>query len=266
LRFRAFPHNRKRGAQIQIGRNGEPVEFTIRELGDPQDPALAGARGLYESTLDAEERIPWEWVAAAARRGRGQRRDWHSHLLVAEPAPAGNSVIGFAYGAHIRDYGGYACYLGVDPARRGRGVATGLLRGLVQVFREDAAEMGTSLPFVIWESREPAAGASPAERELWVARLRLFRRLGAFQISGLTFWAPNFARRGGTAVPLQLFLLPMAARPEQFLAGALRDVAAGLMRRVYGRDEGDPLFEQTFRSSGRPALRPVEALRDMTNP
>jgi hypothetical protein len=99
---------------------------------------------------------------------------------------------------------------------------------------------------------------------MWVARLRLFRRLGARRIAGLTLWAPNFARRGGEAVPLQLFLLPVDTRPEQFSAGVLREVAAGLMRRVYGRDEGDPLFEQTLSAFSNPSLRPVETLQDMT--
>ena len=65
-------------------------------------------------------------------------------------------------------------------------------------------------------------------------------------------------------MPLQLFLLPVDTRPEDFDAESLREVAAGLMRRVYRRDEGDPLFRQTFSSFRRPALQPVTVLRDLS--
>jgi GNAT superfamily N-acetyltransferase len=232
---------------------------------DPADPAFQQARRLYETTLDAAERIPWVWIEPAGGKSKGSRRGgWSPHLLLAaDNAEPGRPVIGFAYGLHISDYGGYACYLGVDPRHRRRGAGTQLLRQLVQVLREDAAAEGTPLPFVVWESRAPEAAASPESLALWQARLRLFERVGAWWISGVTFLAPNFARGHKEPVPLQLFLLPVDTRPEDFDTLALRRVAAGLMSCVYGPQKGDLLFDQTMASARHPQLRPVGDLADV---
>jgi GNAT superfamily N-acetyltransferase len=236
---------------------------------DPDDPALDQARRLYEATLEPAERIPWEWIAGAvAGRAAWRPGTWGPHLLLAAPRHGSRTaaVAGFAYGAHVPNYGGYACYLGVDPHQRGRGIGTRLLRLLVDVFRVDAAGAGVPLPFVVWESHAPGPEATEEQRPLWQARLRLFAGVGAWWVAGLTFHAPNFARRGAAPVPLQLFLVPVDTPAERWDADALRGVAAGLLQRVYGRREGDPLFERTLPSDCRPVLRPVAALREQAAP
>jgi GNAT superfamily N-acetyltransferase len=233
---------------------------------DPDDPAVDQARRVYEATLDPAERIPWDWVAGAvAGRAAWRPGTWSPHLLLAAPrlrSRAGR-VHGFAYGAHVPDYGGYACYLGVDPHHRGHGTGTRLLRLLVQVLKVDALCEGTALPFVVWESHAPGPDATEEERHLWEARLRLFERVGAYWVAGLTFHAPNFARRSEGPVPLQLFLVPMDTPAGRWDPNGLRGVAAGLLRQVYGRDEGDRLFELTLPPDARPTLRPVSALREL---
>jgi hypothetical protein len=40
-------------------------------------------------------------------------------------------------------------------------------------------------------------------------------------------------------------------------------VAAGLLQRMYGRREGDLLFERTLPPGGRPVLWPVSVLREL---
>jgi ribosomal protein S18 acetylase RimI-like enzyme len=232
---------------------------------DPGDPSLEQARQLYESTLDPAERIPWRWIADAVSARAGWRPGgWSPHLLLAAPRRkrgAPGPVVGFAYGIHVPDYGGYACYLGVDPGQRRRGVGKRLLRLLIQVLRVDAACEGTALPFVVWESRQPPDDAPEEQWALWRVRLRLFERVGAWWIAGLTFMAPSFARGRERAVPLQLFLVPVDAAPDEFDVDRLRQVAAGLMRRVYGRNAGDSLFDETLCPTCRPTLQPVAALR-----
>jgi GNAT superfamily N-acetyltransferase len=239
-----------------------PTEsLTCWEALDPEDPVLERARHLYETTLPAEERIPWQWIehAVAARR-TWRPGHWSPHLLLAGPRQdhvKGEPAIGFAYGAHVPGFGGYACYLGVDARHRGRGTGTRLLRLLVRVFQVDAACEGVPLPFVMWESRRPESSATEEERAVWRARLRLFAKVGAFWIDGVDFLAPNFARRQGPPVPLQLFLIPVDQPAEAFDAAALRAVAAALHESVYGRSTGDPLFERTLPTGSRPVLRPA---------
>jgi hypothetical protein len=230
---------------------------------DADDPALADVQRLYESTLDAEERIPWAWIAGSvAARREWRPGQWSRHLLIAAPRPrrGRGKPLGFAYGLYLPDYGGYACYLGVDTKERRRGVGTTLLRLLVRFLQLDAACEGEDLPFVIWESRRPEPGAPAEALESWQARLRLFARVGALWIGGVTLLTPNFQRRGGSPVPLQLFLLPVDRPAEAFNAAALRGVTAELLSRVYGREPGDPLFEKTLPPGLEPVLRPVAAL------
>lgn len=159
-------------------------------------------------------------------------------------------------------YGGYCCYLGVDPSRRRQGIGTRLMRLLPHVLRVDAECAAEALPFVVWESRAPVA--TVASRAPWEARLRLFEKLGACWIAGMTFWAPSFNPGSEQSVSLQLFLLPVDQRADAFDAHKLRAVAAGLFRGVYRRQEGDPLFEKTLASARRPALRPVSAIDHFT--
>jgi GNAT superfamily N-acetyltransferase len=241
--------------------------ITCWEALDPSDPALARARHLYETTQAAPERIPWAWIAGAvADRHAWRPGHWAPHLLLAAPRSAADdadSVVGFAYGIHVPDYGGYVSYLGVDPHRRRQGAGTRLLRLMTCVLRVDAACEGVPLPFVVFESRRPDPGAGAEEMNLWRARVALFARAGAWWVEGLTFFAPNFARRQGPPVPLQLFLIPVETPVGEFVAAALRDVAAGLLREVYGRREGDALFGRTSPPGCRPALAPAtEALSE----
>jgi hypothetical protein len=225
---------------------------------DPASPVLARVRRLYEETQPAAERIPWRWIeAAVTERARWRPGRWAAHLLLAGPRAKRDGVVGFAYGIHLPGYGGYATYLGVAQGWRRRGLGLRLLRLLTLLLRADAACEGTPLPFVLWESHRPDPDVPPEEKQLWQARLRLFTRAGAAWVSGLTLYSPDFNHRGGSPVPLQLFLMPVDTPAEAFDAAALRQVAAGLLGEVYGRDRGDVLFDRTLPPGCTPQLRPA---------
>ena len=44
------------------------AEVVCREILDTDDPVLPAARFIYETTLDEDERIPWEWLARTPER------------------------------------------------------------------------------------------------------------------------------------------------------------------------------------------------------
>jgi GNAT superfamily N-acetyltransferase len=225
---------------------------------DPADPVLEQVRQLYEATQAAGERIPWRWIAEAVASRPGWRPGhWSPHLFLAAPPHLRGAVAGFAYGIHVPDYGGYISYLGVDSHHRRQGIGARLLRLLTRVLQVDAACEGVPLHFVLWESRRPDPSAPAEAWDLWRARLRLFERVGAWWVAGITFLAPNFARRKEPPVPLQLFLVPVDTPAEAFDPAALREAAAGLFREVYGRQEGDPLVERSLPPECRPTLRPA---------
>jgi GNAT superfamily N-acetyltransferase len=234
-----------------------PEAFLCHEALDPTAPALAQAGALYEATQPADERIPWEWIARSVA-GRAARRpgDWCPHLILATSRATrrgAEDVVGFAHGIFLGGLGGYLAYLGVDERQRGRGVGRRLIGTLAAVFQVDSAGLGAELPFVVWESRPPP-DVDPA---LWATRVRLFDRVGAWWLSGLTFHAPNPSDRGAPGVPLQLFLLPVATGAETFGPDELRGVAAGLFRAVYKVPQSHALYRRSLPPSCRPALRPA---------
>jgi hypothetical protein len=228
-----------------------------------KEPAVRQARRLYKASLPAEERIPWRWIKdGLGRSWDGRDSDWRCHLLLAElrrRRSAKQRVVGFAYGAYVPGYGGYGAYLGVTERCRGRGVGTRLWRLLKQRLQLDAACAGVPLPFLIWESRPPAPGASVAEETVWRARLRLWARVGAWLVQGVKFLTPNFADPDGCPVAEQLFLMPLEAPASAFDSATLHDVVAGLHRHVYGHSARDPLVGATLPRGCRLSLAPLAA-------
>ncbi len=233
-------------------------EIVCWEVAGPAAADLSRARQLYETTQPADERIPWEWIAGAAtERWRWRPGRWSPHLLLAGRRGRGRpAALGFAYGLHLPAYGGYLSYIGVAPAQRGHGVAGRLLEALTCACQLDGACEGSALPFVVWESRAPAAGDGEGVKANWRARLRFFEKVGALWASGLTLHVPNFHRRGALPVPLQFFVRPVD-RPAKELDGpAAREAAAGLLRIVYRQEPGSKLWGSSLPEGGRVVLRP----------
>ncbi|MFO0796253.1 MAG: GNAT family N-acetyltransferase [Gemmataceae bacterium] len=227
------------------------------EVTDVTDPRVRAAGRLYERTLDPDERIPWEWIERGVGNPSGRTAGWKRHLILAE---AGDVLAGYAYGAYIPGYGGYLCYLGVDEACRGAGVGTKLFEAFFERVAADAAAAGEPLPFVVWESHRPDADEPAAVRDIWVARVRLFDKVGGLWVKGVEFLTPNFA--GDTdPVPLQLFMKPVDRPASGFTADRLWGVVEGLYERVYRIDPGEQLYDQTVRPEVRPVLVPAREAR-----
>jgi GNAT superfamily N-acetyltransferase len=234
------------------------ADILLREIDDPADPVLRSARSLYESVLDESERIPWEWLARTPERRRqwqpGQRR---GHLVVATPRAAAERAIGFGYCACIPDFGGYVCYLGVDPAVRGRGIGAKLFEFLFQLLDDAARTSGKPLPFVLWESHRPA------DPQLWMARVRLFDKVGGKWARGITLLTPNYMQDDAPPVELQVFIRPWDDPPSSFDAEKLRSAIRGLYANVYRISPDDPLYQAALSGPVNPELVPaVDALEE----
>ena len=145
-------------------------------------------------------------AGAAAELAARRRR---SHLVVATPKDDPNRAVGFGYGAFLPGYGGYVCYMGVEPAARGRGAGTLLFRFLFRLIDSAARISAVPLPFVIWESHRPA------DPGLWAARLRVFDKVGGLWMRGAELLTPNYMRDGAPPVRLQLFVRPGQSSPRR---------------------------------------------------
>lgn len=220
-----------------------------REIVDDADPVLPETRRLYESALDADERIPWEWLARTPGRRAawkpGQRR---AHLVVAE---ADMRPVGFGYGAFLPGFGGYVCYVAVRPDARGKGVGEQVFRFLFERIADAARQSGMTVPLMIWESLRPA------DAGLWGARLRLFEKLDGKWAHGLELRTPNYLRPGRSPVRLHLFVRPWDEPAVRFDATRLRQAASHLYDHIYHLDAADPLRRETLAETVNPRLVPA---------
>ena len=231
------------------------------ELLNTSDPLLPAVRGLYESALESDERVPWEWL----ERGVKSRSEWrpggsNRHLIVASPERGTDrpeKLAGFAFVSHLPGYGGYLSYLAVADEFRKRGVGRRLYEQAFNVLAVDAAATEEPLPFVIWESRRPDESGSPEAWAIWHARMRLFAKSGGYWIDGVTLPSPNWLDDTRPPVPLHLFLAPLAADRESFDARRLREVVHGLLTHVYRVDPGDAEYDGTLTPGCHPRLKPA---------
>jgi ribosomal protein S18 acetylase RimI-like enzyme len=231
------------------------------ELMNDADPLLPAVRGLYESCLEPDERIPWEWMERGVKtRSAWRPGGWGKHLLVASPEPETkepDKLAGFTTVAHLPGYGGYLSYVAVADAFRRRGVGARLFEQATNVLAVDAAAVDEQLPFVIWESRRPAADAPAAAWDVWAARVRLFDKAGGFWIDGVTLPSPNWLADDAPPVPLQLFLAPVDAPRAEFDSACVREAVDGLLRTVYRAEPGDRVYDGTLTPGCHPRLKPA---------
>lgn len=227
---------------------------------DVNSPLVAAAERLYVATQHPDERIPWGWIARSIKGRATWRPDRPgSHLLVALPSEAANApdLAGFAYGLHLPGFGGYLCYVGVDETYRRRGVGRRLMDQTAKVLAADAGAADEPLPFVVWESRRPAADAPDVDWKLWEARVRLFEKAGGLWLDGIELLTPNYGDPGGLPVRLQLFLRPVDHLARNFDAERLREVVRDLLVRIYRLESSDPLYINTLTPDCKPRLRPA---------
>lgn len=225
----------------------------------PTPRQLAVTRRLYESTLAADERIPWH-VLERSIRMPSHRGLWSRHLILAYPAHDPDAVAGYLFGIYLPGFGGYVSYMGVDSRRRGEGIGAKLYQTAFDTFARCALLMNEPCPMTVWESRPPEDGESSG---VWTARAKLFDKIGGYWADGLDLWAPNY-ELSFEPLPYQLFVKPMAEPAKEFSPGRIRRVAHDLYRRVYHQEPGDELYARSLAHRPRPRLRPARQAARLT--
>lgn len=220
--------------------------FYIREIVDSSDALLPAVRRLYETSLSVREQIPWEWIRRSADGSRAWLPDKkRPHLTVAQPTTGEDIPLGFTFGSFLPRFGGYICYVAVDPLARGLGVATELYQNFYGLMKGDARRNGLPLPFVIWESHPPKTD-NPEEIGIWKARLRLFEKSGGYWLRGVKFHSPDYMNGDTNPLELYLFIAPQEKKFEWFNTQRLDKIVRGLYRHVYHLDQREPIVKQTL--------------------
>lgn len=230
-------------------------QIECHELTSPDSNILNSARRLYESTLHACERIPWESIERTIwTKATGSSACWNRHLLIAHDPASPRDVLGYLVATFFPGYAGYVSYMGVDHRARGRGVGTMLYRSAIQHLGHDAELVDETLPCVVWESLPPD---DVTERTNWNARTSLFQRVGAYWVEGIKLWTPDYDAGYGS-VPYQLFVRPVSREASHFTPGRLRKLVHDHYRRIYRQHPGDDHYDLTFAEHPQPRLRPAQ--------
>jgi len=182
------------------------MSVVVREVSDPDDPAIAGFGAMQNAAYFAPETlIPAQYIPRLLAGETGPRRNF---LVVAELE---GRVVGGALFHWLADAGsGFSSFLGVDRALRQQGVARRLHE---QRFRILDRAAGGRVPGVFIDvvnparlsnqdlERERRAGSDPWDRR------RAFERLGFKQVD-IRYEQPVGGPGGGPVTILDLLYCP----------------------------------------------------------
>ena len=178
----------------------------IREVHDPDDPAIAGFGGMQRAAYYAPEMlIPAQYIPPMLAQDTGTRRNF---LVVAE---MNGRVVGGTLFHWLAEAGsGFSSFMGVDREMRRRGIARQMHEERFRVLDRAA---GRRAPGVFIDvvnptrmpaediPREQAAGSDPWDRR------RALARLGFRQIN-IRYQQPVGGPHGGPVTTLDLLYCP----------------------------------------------------------
>jgi GNAT superfamily N-acetyltransferase len=178
----------------------------VREVHDPEDPAIAGFGRMQRAAYYAPEMlIPAQYIPKMLEHDTSSRRNF---LLVAE---VDGRVVGgtlFHWLAEARS--GFSSFMGVDRELRGRGIARQMHQERFRVLDRAA---GGRAPGVFIDVVNPTRmSADELQREAEVGsdpwgRRRAFARLGFFQVD-IRYEQPVGGPHGGPLTTLDLLFCP----------------------------------------------------------
>jgi len=223
--------------------------FTVREVTDPDDPAIEGFGRMQNAAYFAPETlIPAHYIPRMLDGETGTRRNF---LLVAE---ADGRVVGGALFHWLADAGsGFSSFLGVERQMRGKGVARALHEARFRLL--DRAAGGHAQGVFIDVVNPTRMSSAELDRERRAGsdgwdRRRAFERLGFRQVD-IRYEQPVGGPNGGPVTILDLLYCPrepadqvatslvvatMRAYWSAWLGRAAERHAADLRARANGRE------------------------------
>jgi GNAT superfamily N-acetyltransferase len=156
----------------------ENASLDIRELHDLNDELLLPWLDLYETAFPPEERNLVSDVLRALKPGLAASRNHH---VLAATGPTGQ-LLGIAmYSCEPGNPVAIFWYLAMTPAARGRGYGSQFYQDVVLRVRT----AGCALAFL--EVEIPERTTTAEARQMADARIRLYRRLGARLLCGISY-------------------------------------------------------------------------------
>lgn len=164
------------------------LELTFHSLADAADPAFQDVLSIYNEAFPDDQRMSQGRLANLLAQ----------QALHITACASGGEIVGFA--AYLRPHGhrfSWLEYFAVRRDRRGAGVGSALFRWTAAAAAHGAAGM-------LLEVEPPNTAANDDERDLRLARLSFYQRLGCLALPGLEYsmWTP----RGD--IPMELLFYP----------------------------------------------------------
>jgi len=239
------------------------TNVTIREVTDPDDPAIEGFGRMQTAAYFAPETlIPAQYIPRLLGRDTGTRRNF---LVVAE---TDGRVVGGALFHWLSEAGsGFSSFLGVERQMRGRGVARALHEARLRIL--DIAAGGHAEGVFIDVVNPTRMSSAELERERGMGsdgwnRRRAFEHLGFRQVD-IRYEQPVGGPNGGPVTVLDLLYCPH--EPAEQVATSL---VVATMRAYWsawlGRDAERHAAELRARAGGREWLALVSPVPPRSHP
>jgi hypothetical protein len=198
----------------------ESARLAIETIDDHRHPDFNAALRLYNRVFPEKEKIDRRYFIELLEEKRlGVLRPFNVHFLVAR---RGSRVVGIATGNYLAVVNmGFVGYLAAAPDAKGTRVGTRLRQRLLDELRRDARASGRDdLTGVLGE----VEASNP-----WLRHLVRTRNVLALD---LDYRQPPL-RPDSVAVPLVLYLEPLARPLRRLSAGDVRALVYAIYRRVY---------------------------------
>jgi len=218
------------------------MTLTFLSLASPAGEAYyPAACAIYEEAFEPEEKVPFEGLWSAARRG-GEDPETHFLGLLEEEHLLGTAW----FCAFPAERLGYLGYIVIAAKGRGKGYGEILLREVLQQLYDRLMQTSGQPPLaVFWEVRDPADAPNEAERTHRLRRIHFYKKFKA-QCLPVDYLCPPVAP---DQPEVRFTLMAVTFPPGQTLAAeVLRRIAMTGLVRLEGADPSSEYVRRALQS------------------